>query len=942
MESGTIAALGGTVSTSDIDVRALGTALRAHRARNDMTQQDLADLAGVSIRTVRAIERGHSEHPRQASLRQLAGVLHGTTSRPDNDQPHIDILGPLTVRRGDRPVEIGSEHQRCLLGVLALHAGQVVPHNEIIEVLWDGLPPATHRPLLHTAVSRLRKLLGDRVITRRHNGYVLEMDPRHLDLSRFDSLIADAGETPDEALSLLGRALDCWRSPVLADLPERLRQHPTAIAVSGRRLSTVLRYLDIALKNGAHEQAVARAQTLVHDEPFHEGLHARLMLALAGVGQQAAALTVFAEIRDRLRTELAVDPGEELRAAHLRVLRGQISVPGNRNCLPRDLPDFTGRDTELRTLLDAVGTVTAIDGMPGVGKTALAVRLAHELAPHHPDGQLFLDLHAYTAGTDPLSPQDALESLLRQFGVDGRQIPARLDERAALWRAVTAGQRLLVVLDNAVDAAQLRPLLPNGPHTRTLITSRSRLTSLEGVRHLCVDVLPRADAAVLFARVLGRPVTGQEDAVAEVVRLCGFLPLAVRIAAVKAQAHPSWSIAHLVARLGDAPLNELHIGDRSVEAAFALSYRTLGGPQQRMFGLLGESGTPDTDAYAAAALVGIPSDEAEQLLDDLQDAHLLQEPTPGRYEFHDLIRHHAQAAAADHDPADARVRLADYYLHTANQAADLIEPARRAWRPSTPEMNLPRFAGQSDAMAWLTAEHRNLIAIVVAASASGWWNHCWQLTQCLSRYFLVRGHLQDGITTNELALSAAQQAGNTHAEAEAHRNLGFIHTRMGHHTQALQHHHTAIRHYREAGDDSGLARAQIGLGKTYLQKGALPASRTWFSRALNLTRSTEDRWNECLALMGIGICDRLAGATSSALDRLAEATSLAREAGDPWTLRLVLTELGRALSEQGQHDKAIATHEEALSISRALHNKHLEIKVINDLNAVTAACSSSA
>jgi DNA-binding SARP family transcriptional activator/tetratricopeptide (TPR) repeat protein/DNA-binding XRE family transcriptional regulator len=1014
---------------SDGDVRPLGTALREHRMRNGMTQRELADLAGVSVRTVRAIERGHSRHPRQASLRQLAGVLHGTTSRSDIDRPHVDILGPLTVRRGEEPIEIGSEHQRCLLALLALHAGRIVSSAEIVDVLWDGRPPATHRTLLHSAVSRLRKILEgghDRIIANRHNGYVLAIDPRHLDLHRFNDLDTGARRAldPGEALELFGRALVCWRGPVLADLPERLRQHPSAVAASQRRLSAVLSYVDIAMDSGTPEQAVTQARTLIHDEPFHEGLHARLMLALTEVGQQAAALALFTQVRDRLRAELAIEPGAELRAAHLKVLRGELPVRamGERNCLPHDLPDFTGRSTESRDLLDehTTGTVTAIDGMAGVGKTALAVHLAHQLVPHYPDGQLFLDLHAHTAGKEPLSARAALESLLRQFGVEGERIPERVDDCAALWRAITAGRRLLVVLDNAADATQLRPLLPNGPFTRTLITSRSRLTSLEGAHHRCIDVLPRTDATTLFARVFGRSVTGQDHAVAEVLRLCGFLPLALRIAAAKARAHPSWTVAHLTDRLSNEHdrLRELRVGDRSVEAAFSLSYHQLDEPHQRMFRLLGESPAPDFDSYAAAATAGIPRADAEQLLDDLLDTHLLLEPTPGRFRYHDLIRQHARAAALRHDPdhdrTTAQTQLADYYLHTANQAADLLEPTRRRWDPGHPATDLPRFTGQQDALTWLTTEHDNLVAIVAATSARGLWNHCWQLTQCLWRYFFLHGHLQDWISTHQLALVAALQAEDTRAQAETrknlglaywrradftqalnqhhealalderdadvwgqaktHNHLGFIHTRMGHPAEAIHHQQLAVKCYREAGDDTGRAWAQIGLGDAYFHAGQTETSRVWFTRALSLTRQVGyrpgevlalvglgfarrengrplleqalelahaigDRWSECLALTGIGICAHLSGATNPALDRLGQATALARETGDRWALRLALTALGRVLSTSGRHDEAITVHTEALTLTRALRNKHLEAEVLCDLTAATGGHS---
>ncbi|SDZ23673.1 NB-ARC domain-containing protein [Amycolatopsis xylanica] len=366
-------------------------------------------------------------------------------------------------------------------------------------------------------------------------------DTSGVDLLRFDELATRARQACDdtEALTLFAAALACWRGSVLADLPERLRQHPAAIAVSDRRLSATLAYADLALAEGSHEQAATHLRALVSDEPLHEGLQAKLMLVLASMGRQAAALTLFTDIRRGLRDELGVEPGAELRAAHLSVLRGQVPAKtSSGNCLPRDVPDFTGRHHECRALLgeDDTSAVTVIDGMAGVGKTALAVHLAHALASRYPDGGLFFDLHAHTTDRQPLAARDALESLLRQLGVEGERIPKGVDDCATLWRALAGSRRLLVVLDNVADAGQVRQLLPNGRHNRTLVTSRCRLPSVEGAGHLSLDVLPESDAAALFARAHGKPLGEETGSTAEVLRLCGFLPLAVRIAAAKARA----------------------------------------------------------------------------------------------------------------------------------------------------------------------------------------------------------------------------------------------------------------------------------------------------------------------------------------------------------------------------------------------------------------------
>ena len=948
----------------------VGPSLRSRRQAAGLTQRELADRAGMSVRAVRYLESGRTRAPRSASLRQLEQALDAAVEPAAPAATVIGVLGPLSLRVGGEPVEVGGAKIAALLGLLALQPHSTVSRDEIVDVLWGEQPPASHAHLVHTYVGRLRRLLGPapgpRLIAGTRGGYLLTANEDQLDLLKFAALSDRAAEAAaagdrERAGSLYDQSLACWRGSLLAGVDQRLRQHPAAVALAARRVSLSLAYADIALARGEYAEVAARLRPLLADETLHEGLQARMMLALAGSGQQVAALGRFDELRSALKQELGVEPGRELREAHLKVLRGQVSArpPGERNCLPRDLPDFTGRYGECRELLGAppAGVVTAIDGMAGVGKTTLAVHLAHELAPHYPDGQLFLDLRAHSAGQEPVSARDALESLLRQFGVEGERIPKSVNDCASLWRSLAAERRLLVVLDNVADAAQLRPLLPNGRWSWTVVTSRGRLPSLEGVHRLSLDVLPHDEAAELFAQVLGRPVTGEADAVAEVLRLCGFLPLAVRIAGAKARAHPSWTVAHLAGRLRDEHrrLAELRVGDRSVEAAFALSYDLLGAPEQRMFRLLGECPGTGFDAYAAAALAGLPLAEAEDLLDQLLDAHLLLEPVPGRFRFHDLLLQHARKAARRDEDDNARQQAQDrvtgYYLHAAAQAADLLEPTRRRWDPGVGPVDLPRFAGQPEAVGWLTLEHENLVAVIAAASARDSWAHCWQLAQCLWRFFFVRGHLQDWIHTHRLALAATLRHGDVLARAETHKNLGlahwrradftealehhhraleldeeagdvwgqakthnhlgFIHARMGRHIEAVHHQRQAVTLYHQTADDCGRARAQLGLGIAYYHAGDIETACYWLDLALALTRQAEDHWGQGLALIGYGFALEEKGRPL-----LEQALGLTHAIGDRWSECLALTGLGICDHLAGATGPALDRLGQAVTIAR--------------------------
>jgi DNA-binding SARP family transcriptional activator len=600
-----------------------------------------------------------------------------------------------------RRQKLGGKRQRKVLAALLLNVNMVVTTERLVDLLWED-PPGTARRQVHNAIARLRLSLGSArtVVVSDGPGYRAQIAREQVDVHRFSCALTAARRAAsdgdwDSVGESVSEGLRLWRGPALAGLTGWMIEAAASRLEEQRLVAQELSF-ESRLRQGEAAGLVPELTELIAEYPLREGLRAQLILALVRSGRQSEALEVYEQTRQVLAEELGLEPGPGIRDLQQRILRGDPtlgSLPRNgstevnapspvpidvpvaagrdaagedtpagtvlvtsppRPCLlPYDIADFTGRDKDIVRLLTAAGAstesatvVTAVDGMPGVGKTALAVRVAYLLADKYPDGQLFVDLHGHTPGRRPMDPAVALDFLLRSLGVPAEQVPDSLAGRVARWRSQVVGRRLLLVLDNAEDTAQVRALMPTGPDIGVLITSRRRLSALEGVSSYSLQPMSRSDAMALFQRVVGWDRTASEaPSVADVADLCGHLPLAIRIVASRFRNRPAWTVRHLVERLrcADRQLTELSLGDLSVASVFATSYEKLTVEQQRSFRLLGGRADPEYDVNRAAALLGTTAESAERVLEELLDVHLLVQDVVGGYRLHTLLREYARS-----------------------------------------------------------------------------------------------------------------------------------------------------------------------------------------------------------------------------------------------------------------------------------------------------------
>ncbi|MEV0233725.1 transcriptional regulator [Nonomuraea sp. NPDC050786] len=589
---------------------------------------------------------------------------------------HFKILGPIEVRTSHgKPIALGRRKQRVLLAALLLNTGKAIPSQRMLDWLWGERAPATAESNLYTYISALRKVLGvPSRIEAGSNGYVLRVAPGEIDVTLFEDLAAQGQQAlaegrHDVALERLTRALGLWRAEsVLEGLPLPAPLRGEAARLERLKATVVNASLEARLALGQHREMLADLEALTRRDPLNERLLAQLMLALYRSGHRADALAVYQGARETLAAELGIDPGPDLNRMHRRILADDptLAPPRARAVrrafapaeLPMDASTFTGRATEiarLQTALTSAGpranAISAITGPAGIGKSALAVHVAHQVAHRFPDGRLYVDLHGSTPDVAPLKPADVLARLLRSLGDDtaGR---LDVDEAAARFRSLTNGRHLLLLLDNARDAAQVRPLLPASPTCRVLVTTRRMLTSLDAVSHFRLGVMAEEETSALLDRLIGEERAAADRRAAHAIaRLCGGLPLAIRIAGARLVARPGLSLRALADRLAveEHRLSELQADDQAVRACFMMSYRSLDAESSRMFRLLSLHGDAAISVAAAAALGDRPESRTADLLDRLADAQLLEAGDHDGYRMHDLLRLFARERAREED-----------------------------------------------------------------------------------------------------------------------------------------------------------------------------------------------------------------------------------------------------------------------------------------------------
>ncbi|MEU4213973.1 BTAD domain-containing putative transcriptional regulator [Actinoplanes sp. NPDC026623] len=744
------------------------------------------------------------------------------------------ILGALRVIDGGREIAITAGRDRVVLAMLLLHPGEIVGADILVDAVWDEAPPVTARGQLQTCVSRLRRMLPAGVILTDPAGYGIRLDDDDLDAVVFTRLVGQARRVAEAetARKSLREALALWRGPALVGLDSRAVRQRAAV-LDERYAVAVEDWADLELGGGDDRNLVAELTGLVERFPLRERLRAQLMLSLERAGRQAEALAEFRRARDLLQMELGVDPGPALREAHRRILAGDAppepAVAAAIRCLPRAVGDFTGHDGAVRRLIAAVGagaadgpTVLVIDGMAGSGKTTLAVHVANRSAERHPDAQLFVDLQGHSEN-EPIQPAAALLTLLRQLGVAADRIPADLIERADLWHQQLSGLRAVVVLDNAASSAQLARLIPTSPGSLCLVTSRRRLVGLDGVHPESLPVLDEPAAVALLAKIVGDRVAAEPGAALEVVRRCGRLPLAIRLAGSRLAHRPRWRVADLLRRLGESALPELAAEDRTVASAFTLSYVQLAEREQRVFRLLGLHPGERFEPLAVAALTGLPLDDARDVLDGLVDVNLIEEPEPELYRLHDLLRQYAAALAGEFpagDRAAAVAGLLDFQLHAiaASNPSSRREHLDRdlpLGRPDRPDL----LAALADPGRHLERERPYLPAFVDAAFAADRPDFAWRIPRAAWWHLYTRGYVNEIDRLLRLGLETARNAGDQAAVATAANYLASSAYRLGREDEARALLEEAVRLRRDLGDHSGVSTAMNNLGAIYETEG---------------------------------------------------------------------------------------------------------------------------
>ncbi|NEB79333.1 AfsR family transcriptional regulator [Streptomyces sp. SID14478] len=869
----------------------------------------------------------------------------------------FSVLGPVRAWRDGELLPPGSPQQRALLAALLLRDGRTATAGELIDAVWGEAAPQQALAAIRTYASRLRKVLNPGAsgaagaLVSESGGYAIRaLSPDALDLAAAESLWSDAEKARQggdlcHARALVNKALALWDGEPLANVPGPYAETQRA-RLQEWRLQLVESRLDMDLEQGCHAEAVSELTALTAAHPLRERLRELLMLALYRSGRQAEALAVYADTRRLLADELGVDPRPGLSDLQQRILRAdpalaEPSAPATEVAkaplrpaqLPATVPDFTGRAafvTELSEVLSSaspdtgggsVMAVSAVAGIGGVGKTTLAVHVAHAARPSFPDGQLYVDLQG--AGSRAAEPEAVLGSFLRALGTPDSAIPDSLEERAALYRSTLDGRRVLVLLDNARDAAQVRPLLPGMEGCAALITGRVRMVDLAGAHLVDLDVMSPEEALLLFTLIVGEErVAAEREAALDVVAACGFLPLAIRIAASRLSARRTWTVSVLAAKLADERrrLDELQAGDLAVKATFELGYGQLEPGQARAFRLLGLADGPDISLAAAAAVLDLGVEETEDVLESLVDTSLVESAAPGRYRYHDLVRLYARACAErdetlPQERATAMSRLLDFYLATAAGVYAIERPGDRTV-DHLEATGVPgqAFGDDAKALDWLHSEAGCILACVQQSLEPP------TLRRAVDLLMASKDLAESGVSSlryeavARAARDAAARTGEAHAEGRARTTLAQVLSRAGEFEQARHEAEQAIELGRTSGDPwtNGNAPNEQGIITNLMNQPAL--SETYLLAAIEAFRADDNRPGEASALCNLSRVLVDMGETSRAIELVRQGMHIYDDLGLTFRLANARYALGIALSKSGLHAEALDQLSAALKV----------------------------
>ncbi|MCS7479427.1 BTAD domain-containing putative transcriptional regulator [Umezawaea endophytica] len=890
-------------------------------------------------------------------------------------QVEFQVLGSLQVSASGGLLRLTGRRQRTLLALLLVNADHAVSLDTLIDAVWDDRPPTTAKRQVQNSVSALRRLLeaGERdpdpavapTIAAEGSGYRLRLGASTLDASLFQARVDEArrlsaaGETGAAAAEFRA-GLRLWRGPALAGLPGRAFE-AAAARLDEQRRAAVEECVELELRLGRHAELVGELVELVAANPLRERLVGQLMVALHRSGRQAEALEAYHRLRGVLADELGLEPGARLRELHTAVLRDEAgdteavpSRPAAGRVVPAQLPvdviGFTGRVRHLKELDEVLpggeGTVvTAIAGMAGIGKTALAVHWGQRVRHHFPQGQLYVNLRGFDADGSPVRPADVLLGFLEALDVPPPRVPVGLAARSALYRSLLVDRRVLVVLDNARDADQVRPLLPGSRGCHVVVTSRrvlSGLVAAEGARPVVLGLFDPAEAQQMLALRLGRErLAAEPDAVDEIITRCASLPLALAVVAARAAIHPDFPLASLAAELRTAQgsLDALGGDDPAtdVRAVFSWSYHQLSEPARLLFRSLGLSPCPDVTERSAASLTGLPVDRTRALLAELVGACLVTAQAPGRYACHDLLRAYAAELARGSDTdgqrREALHRLVDHYLHSARAADRLIDAHRDPITipPVQPGVVVDEHTDHEHAMRWLTDEFAAITAVVERAASTGFDDHAWRLAWAVAYFAERRGLWEPWAAAQHTALASARRIGDRLGQAHAHRSLGRVHVHLDKVADAVVHLRHALRLFRETGDTAGEARVHFDLCWIDFREGEHATSLAHAERAFELFRDIGHLSGQARALNNIAWGHNLRGDHEQALDAAERARRLNEEIADRFGDADTWDVLGHAHQGLGHHEESIPCYEKAAGLYRDLGHRWAEAETIAHL-----------